>query len=492
VGHFDKNLQDAEQLSQPLPVSHFLSIDSPQQYATIDYDLMDFVFTQPIEQNAGLREHYSDLPYDKRPSLLSYHSTLELLWNNPASQYDIVSSEKASIVAPSKNHNEFYKQLNKINGNKRGYPSQCRNLGVSFSTYDGSLLEDYQSKEWLTAEIEAHGDVSFDYTFGSMVEHLDYDGSVALSKEYYNKRTLFAGSLLPLHYTNINVLNANYSMNKSMLMGMLSFDSDIVVKIDTDTKKQPTFIPFVSALDLYDPNFKNSEDKPFLYPQSTYLFAGKSLASDNSFNFSYAGNQTNFPNPLNQCNYEDDTGTYWPQSNETGEDFVGVRSRFDEILFNRNHGEYGTDHDAFPVTFIDGIFNFINDRVTEDITTWNNTWKNKAIITHDINIHDKNVLQIKNGTNKTCLIDSDKGMYDIVNVNVKSGATVQIEDNTTLELFKSIHINFEPGSTLILGNNCKILLNNLSYFVINNGVNVELGESYDIKTSGYSARFIWN
>jgi len=483
-------LAAAEQVGNPLPVSHFLSIDSPQQYATIDYDLMDFVFTQPIVQN-GLKEHYSDLPYDERPSLLCYHATLELLWNNPASQYDI-SSKDPSIVAPSKNHNEFYKQLNRLNGVNRGYPSRCRNLGVSFSTYDGSLLKDYQNKTWLTAEIEAHGDVIFDYTFGSLEEHLDYEGSVDLVEEYYNKRILYAGSRLPLHYTNINVVDESFSMSKSMLMGMLSFDSDIVVRVDTDTKVQPTFIPFVSALDLYDPAFCNSEDKPFLYPQSTYLFVGNSLRSDNTFNFSYAGNQTNFPNPLTQCNYEDDTGTYWPQSNETGgEDFVGVRSRFDEILFNHNEDELGTDHDVFPVNYIDGIFNFLNDKVTENITTWNNTWKNKVVLTKDININDKNTLYIKNGTNNTISIDSDLGMSDQVNLNIKDGATVVVEDNTFLNILKSVHINFEPGSTLILGNNCKIALNNLSYFVINEGVNLELGESYDVKTEGYYARFIW-
>ena len=478
-----------EKANDPLPVSHFLSIDSPQQYATIDYDLMDFVFTQPLEINE-LRSEYNLLPYDKRPSALSYHATLELIWNNPASHYNVKGE-----IFPSREHIEFFDQLNLLNGANRGYPSKCRNLGVAFSSYNG-WRDDIQGLDWLDLTIEAHGLFEIDYPGGGISKNFDFSGSTGLIEREWDKRICLPGSSLPLSHTNTTVYDESIDFRKSMLMGFLSFNAQLTTLIETVTEEglQPTFIPFVSALDLYDQDQKDTADQPLLYPASTYLFKGESINNDNSFNFSYAGNKTNYPDPEDRVMYSQDTGGNTPQEHYVPgggleNDVIRVSSRFDQILFNRNDGESGYDHDSFPDKYINEVLDFINDKVTEDITTWNNTWKNRAILTKDININNGNTLYIKNGKNRNITITSDNTGQ--VNMNIKSGATVIIEDDTTLDIFTSVHMNFEPGSTLILGNNCKIALNNLSYFVINEGVNLELGESYNFISRHPFTRFIW-
>ncbi|MDA3884517.1 MAG: hypothetical protein PF638_02880 [Candidatus Delongbacteria bacterium] len=492
-------LAAAEHLNTPLPVSHFLSIDSPQQYATIDYDLMKFIFDDPMAANGFDFNDYNRLEYKDRPSILSYRCVKELLWANPAAflvgsaieppgtKDDPISNEE---------HLFLYTQLNELNSaNKRGYPTKCRNLGVTFSSYSGSMPAG-SAADWLEVHIEASGSMKLDYPWpwGSSTFSFNFEEGMTEMSASVNKRILFSGSKLPKHFTNVDIVNNSYNNSDNFLLNMFTFSTSAYTHVsttvidnpyDSELSYQPTFIPFVSALDLYDPTYLNDDGNAKLYPNSTYLFHGKAIDNtDNSFYFNYAGND----NDNSQWNYRQDTGSYPPTTTKK----VKVQSRFDEILFNRNHGEYGLNHDAIPVDFIDNIFNFINSRVTEDITTWNNTWKNRAEITKDINVNDGNTLYIKSGINneiEICNLYGSNGRYG--NLNVKDGGTVIIDDNTTLNIKNNVHIIFESGSTLELGNNCDINLNNLSYFVINEGVKLKLGESYSIKTNAPLARFIW-
>lgn len=480
-----------ERANDPLPVSHFLSIDSPQQYATIDYDLMDFVFTQPLVSNE-LRSEYNLLPYDKRPSALSYHATLELLWNNPASHYNVKGE-----IFPSREHIEFYDQLNLLNGDNRGYPSKCKNLGVAFSSYNG-WRDDIQGQDWLDLTIEAHGLYEIDYPGGSISQNFDFSGTTGLIEREWDKRICLPGSSLPLSHTNTTVYDESIDFRKSMLMGFLSFDAHLTTVIETVTNEglQPTFIPFVSALDLYDQDQKDTADQPLLYPASTYLFKGESLNNDKSFNFSYAGNKTNYPDPVDRVMYSQDTGGNTPQEHYVPgvgleNDVIRVCSRFDQILFNREDRALGTNHDEFPDEYIDDLFDFINDRTTEDITTWNNTWKNRVFLSKDININDGNTLYIRNGSNKTIEIESPP-IYGIrSNLNVKSSASVVIEENQTLHLNGNLHVTFEHGSELVLGDNSNIILDNSCQFTMNGGTDLKLGKNYNVKVNSPLARFIW-
>ncbi|MDA3837413.1 MAG: hypothetical protein PF574_00335 [Candidatus Delongbacteria bacterium] len=461
-------LAAAEQVGQTLPVSHFLSIDSPQQYATIDYQLMDFVYTQPKKDIVLENSYdYNDLPYGERPSILSYRATLELLWNNPASHYYVGGEYKTeSISRPSKEHLIFYKQLNELNGEHKGYPSNCRNLGVAFSKFHG-FNEVSQGYTWLELNIAAAGKFEFDYTFGSFSEDFSFNQSTAIGGTALNKRTLFTGSKLPLSYTNTDVFSSNDNLNSSMLCNMLSFDADYVIAITTQTLDQPTFIPFASALDLYN------QDSGLLYPFSKYLVDGFYLDdTDNSFYFSFMDE-----------NYFTDVGAGTIPYNE----YKKVRSRFDQIAFLNRNG----NHDEFPEEITNPVLDFIEDKVTEDISTWNNTWKNRAVLTKDINIESGNTLYIENGINNSIKIENDHGMFEIVTtILVKEGAEVVIEDDTTLYLTDSAYFVFEQGSTLTLGDNCVINLGNMSHFVINEGVTFNKGESYKIE-SGPSALFNW-
>jgi len=99
-------LSKAEQLNNPLNVSHFLSIDSPQKYAVFDENLLSY-----IEENDSERE-----------SPLNSMAAKQLLISNP---YDGDSGNYYSY------HNVFYRELNQLNGD--GYPNLCKNIGVSFA-----------------------------------------------------------------------------------------------------------------------------------------------------------------------------------------------------------------------------------------------------------------------------------------------------------------------------------------------------------------------
>jgi len=484
-----------------LPVSHFLSIDAPQQFATIDRGLQELVHEQVNNELDQLKHDTRDTVDDDSvgTSTLGSRAARELLWTNTDAQMRINSTRFDFESNPE--HLSFYEQLNGLTEKNRGYPSYCRNLGVSFSSYDyytGGL----SGKKWLELTLNAQGSIKFKAFGGTFyTESFSFTRNQHVLNVSENSRCWFTGSMLPRNHTDMEIFNINSTINKSFLACIFRLKGKYISTLTSSADISPTFIPFVSALDIYDLKKLDSSSEPLLYPHSTYLFFGKKLDEfDHSFYFSYSGQVIGYDDEgipeIYQNRYYDDNGTweeigqYNPDTGENEWFTVKARSRFDQILFNDILAP-GFYHDEFPEKFNDTVFDFINDKVTEDITTWNNTWKNRAVLTRDININNKNTLYIKNGANNTISIDSNLGMTDQINLNIKDGATVVVEDNTFLKILKSVHINFEPGSTLILGNNCKIVLNNLSYFVINEGVNLELGESYEIKTEGYYARFIW-
>ncbi len=123
------------------------------------------------------------------------------------------------------------------------------------------------------------------------------------------------------------------------------------------------------------------------YPESTYLVFGKSRNNDLSFNFTYSGNENN----NEQWNYAQDNSSYSYTDVKT----TRVRSKFDQILFDQSDGAYGTNHDEFPDYLTNPILDFIDDKFSADVTTLNNTWKNKANIIENISVNDENTLFVK-------------------------------------------------------------------------------------------------
>ena len=117
-------LAEAEAQGIPLYVSHFLSIDSPQQDAIIPMDFLDY-----IKDNDGGTFH---------PELNSV-AAKQMLRYDP---YDPNSPGNNSM------HKIFYNVLDKLNGD--GYPHNCINIGVSFAPN----ITNPNLGEWLEVEID--------------------------------------------------------------------------------------------------------------------------------------------------------------------------------------------------------------------------------------------------------------------------------------------------------------------------------------------------
>jgi len=115
-------LAEAEDNGTPLNVSHFISIDSPQQGAVIDSDFQDWM----NDHDGG----------DPSPAINSTAAKQMLYYNT----YDISHNM----------HDDFYNVLNSLNND--GYPHLCKNIGVSFSPN----IENPNSGKWL--EIDIPGD----------------------------------------------------------------------------------------------------------------------------------------------------------------------------------------------------------------------------------------------------------------------------------------------------------------------------------------------
>jgi len=177
-------LAEAEAQGIPLYVSHFLSIDSPQQDAIIPRDFLDY-----IKDNDGGTPH---------PELSSV-AAKQMLRYDP---YDPYSPGNNSM------HKIFYNVLNNLNGD--GYPHNCINIGVSFAPN----ITNPNLGEWLEVEIE-----------------------LVANKHFYlweENECLVPGSYLPLSATRSSG-SVWYGYN---------------VHWNLVRKKNPTYIPYVSALDI--------------------------------------------------------------------------------------------------------------------------------------------------------------------------------------------------------------------------------------------------
>lgn len=120
-------LAEAEDDNDPLNVSHFLSIDAPQQDAVIDQIFQNYI-------------NYKMYP-DKHPALNSMAAKQMLRF----STYD----PDGTI------HTNFYNQLNSLNGD--GYPHLTKNIGVSFSPN----IENPHDGKWLTVDVEGFSTMEF-------------------------------------------------------------------------------------------------------------------------------------------------------------------------------------------------------------------------------------------------------------------------------------------------------------------------------------------
>jgi hypothetical protein len=188
-------LADAENSGTPLPVSKFVSIDSPQQYAVISADLQNFLNSS----------HCAIAPPPYSTNALNNMAAEELLKYN-------TFDPGGSI------HQNFYSTLNSLNGN--GYPHLTTNIAVSFS----NGLPNPNSGTWESIKFTGLFDI---YPVCGQVDN------IALSAD-----ELVAGSYLPLISTATD--------EKDILWGFLT----------ENRITNPTFIPYISSWDIVNGNSK--------------------------------------------------------------------------------------------------------------------------------------------------------------------------------------------------------------------------------------------
>lgn len=177
-------LAEAEAQGIPLYVSHFLSIDSPQQDAIIPRDFLDYI-----------KDKDNGTPHPE----LNTVAAKQMLRYDP---YDPNSPGVNSM------HKIFYDVLNNLNGN--GYPHDCINIGVSFAPN----ITNPNLGEWLEIEID-----------------------LVANKHFYlweGNECLTPGSYLPKRAT-VSQGSVWYGYN---------------VHWNMVRKKDPTYIPYASALDI--------------------------------------------------------------------------------------------------------------------------------------------------------------------------------------------------------------------------------------------------
>lgn len=130
-----------------LPVSHFISLDSPQQGAVVSTDLMNFV-----------HQHQSS------NYTMSCDSKRQLV-RNDAWNWNTIDM-----------HTDFYNLLNSLNGGI-GYPTHCLNIGVAFSR--SNLTNPQSGNKWLNIN-------------GTLL-----GGGVVNFNDYIDKEEALPGSLVP-------------------------------------------------------------------------------------------------------------------------------------------------------------------------------------------------------------------------------------------------------------------------------------------------------
>ncbi|MBD3223100.1 MAG: hypothetical protein GF313_00105, partial [Caldithrix sp.] len=173
--------------NEPLDVSHFISIDSPQQYATIEQGFQDYI----DDKDDG--EPVDALNSTAAKQMLHYNT----------------------YCSPTI-HENFYDILNNLNGDGYPHANDIKNIGVSFSPY----IENPHSGKWAYVNINNLPDEDF---------YFDVN-------DYEHK----AGSWLPVANTK------NWGYGDPTGTSWFNFFWYEVERTDN----HPTFIPYESALDL--------------------------------------------------------------------------------------------------------------------------------------------------------------------------------------------------------------------------------------------------
>jgi hypothetical protein len=175
-----------------LPVSHYISLDAPQQGAILSTELMQFT-------HANDENNYT--------------------FNTNAFKFMVRNNTK-SIHAQL--HNSFYAELNNLN-NGLGYPTHCLNVGIAFSK--PTLYNPHAGQKWLEIDANAHTGGALLFNVGSK-SHDDY----------VNNEETHPGSHLPISTGAANDLRTGWGL--------------INVVTNRSQDYHPTFISHNSALDI--------------------------------------------------------------------------------------------------------------------------------------------------------------------------------------------------------------------------------------------------
>jgi len=429
-----------------LPVSHFLSIDSPQQFATIDYDLLSMLF---VDFSSKVIAHdFSDPEASKLVesggSLYSM-ATRELLWSNPSYIEGSGKSGDQNHI-----HESFYERLNGLGKYYDGYPSYCKNIGVAASIFDNNLPAVGEEK-WLVINggLKITGPENFEYNYTADLFDLNID-----------KRLKLAGSVFPSHFSSFQT-EAHSGISFEGIVGFFvdPIKLSFYLNSQIDYDYQPTFIPFVSALDIVP--VENLNDSIY-YPYSRSIYYCDRINSNGFFRYNYLYQYNSNPpytpfnfrwmDPLSACTVP-----------RTFELEVECRSRFDQVLYTEETGSAAGrfSHDEIPSDLGPKIISAIFDYYYGTPLLSHTIWKNNANLGFgDLRITNEKVLLIK--------IDTEvKNLSAISNtVVIENGARLILEDNVKLLLNDNIIFDLKPGSILELGENSQIIVKNSSIFII--------------------------
>jgi len=185
-------LAEAETNSTPLPFSKYVSVDSPQQGAIMSRELQDYLNKPTF---SGFQKHGL---------------------NNTAARQMLNYSTYGSLKS------QFFNDINALN-NGTGYPSETKNIGVSFS--DGS--PNPSTGTWIK--------IVLDGTFPIIPIPFTNTTDISLISE-----EVVAGSYLPTYLGATDPSPYKY-------WGIVPFG---MARSERVSNSNPTFIPYNSALDI--------------------------------------------------------------------------------------------------------------------------------------------------------------------------------------------------------------------------------------------------
>ena len=197
-------LSQAESINYPLGVSHFMSMDSPQQGAVLDEQFQDYIF--------GSQGKHAQIPFNTPAAkqMLRYNPFSDAMYNATT----------------------FYADINATNGD--GYPHLSKNIGISFS--NGTPL--IEGGRWLSATVYSSNSPIWQWTANQLLSLVGASTDFGMVNSNYTERSILqAGSYLPKTSTMLKGFG-----NKALNL--------VTYKYDFIREKDPCFIPYQSALDL--------------------------------------------------------------------------------------------------------------------------------------------------------------------------------------------------------------------------------------------------